>query len=66
MEAQNIVISRELQSGVPALARERLDAVVTVRGAVGILRRARQMGLEMRPDGFALCGVWMKLLEHVT
>ena len=49
---------------MPAVARERLDAVVlTVRGAVDILGRARQLGLETRPDGFALCGVWVKLLE---
>jgi hypothetical protein len=62
VDAQNIAIS-----AVPALARERLDAMVlTVRGAAGILGRARQMGLETRPDGFALCGVWMKLLEQVT
>jgi len=46
------------------VARERLDAMLlTVRGAVGILGRARQMGLETRADGFALCGVWMKLAE---
>jgi len=50
--------------GAPAVARERLDAVVlTVRGAEGILGRARQLGLEVRPDGFLLCGVWVKLLE---
>jgi len=40
--------------------------VLTVRGAADILGRARQMGLETRPDGFALCGVWMKLLEQAT
>src|SRR5215468_3843023 len=51
--------------GAPAGARERLDAVVlTVRGAEGILGRARQLGLEVRSDGFLLCGVWVKLLEQ--
>ena len=37
--------------------------VLTVRRAEGILGRARQLGLEVRPDGFLLCGVWVKLLE---
>jgi len=51
--------------GAPAVARERLEAVVlTVRGAEGILGRARQLGLEVRSDGFLLCGVWVKLLEQ--
>jgi Glyoxalase-like domain len=48
----------------PGIARERLDAVaLVVRGAVDILARARQMGLETREDAFALCGVWMRLRE---
>jgi catechol 2,3-dioxygenase-like lactoylglutathione lyase family enzyme len=59
VDAQRIAIC-----GAPGVARERLDAMVlTVRGAVGILARARQMGLETRQDGFALCGVWIKLAE---
>ena len=62
VDAQSIAIC-----GVPAVTRERFEAMVlTVRGADGILRQARQMGLETRPDGFALCGVWVKLLEQGT
>jgi hypothetical protein len=50
--------------GAPGRPRERLDAVaLAVRGASGILSRARQMGLETRADAFALCGVWMRLRE---
>ena len=62
VDAQSIAIC-----GVPAVTRERFEAMVlTVRGADGILRWARQMGLETRSDGFALCGVWVKLLEQGT
>jgi hypothetical protein len=43
---------------------ERLDTLVlAVRGAAGILARARQLGLVTRAGAFALCGVWMKLEE---
>jgi len=60
VDAQSIAIC-----AAPGVERERLDAMLlTVRGAVGILARARQMGLETRADGFALCGVWMKLAEE--
>jgi hypothetical protein len=51
--------------GAPGIARERLDAMeLVVRGATGMLARARQMGLETREDAFALCGVWMRLREE--
>lgn len=51
--------------GAPGAARERLDAMVlVVRGAAGILARARQMGLETSEDAFALCGMWMRLREE--
>jgi hypothetical protein len=50
--------------GASGIARERLDAMqLVVRGAAGMLARARQMGLETREDAFALCGVWMRLRE---
>jgi hypothetical protein len=49
----------------PDAGREWLDALVLrVRGAAGIIARARQMGLATCADGFALCGVWMRLCEH--
>jgi hypothetical protein len=52
--------------GAP-VSRERLDALILrVRGAAGILAKARQFGLETREDAFALCGVWMKLREEGT
>ena len=48
----------------PDARREWLEAVaLRVRGATGILARARQMGLATRADAFALCGVWMRLEE---
>ena len=51
--------------GSPGIARERLDALeLVVRGAAGMLARARQMGLETREDAFALCGVWMRVTEE--
>lgn len=53
--------------GAPGTQRERLDAMLfVVRGASGILDRARQMGLETREDSFALCGMWMKLREEAV
>jgi hypothetical protein len=51
----------------PGIPRERLDAMtLAVRGAAGILARARQMGLETHEDAFALGGMWMKLREDGT
>jgi hypothetical protein len=48
-------------------ARERLDSMtLVVRGAAGILARARQMGLETTKDAFALCGMWMRLREETA
>lgn len=48
-------------------ARERLDAMtLVVRGAAGILARARQMGLETTKDAFALCGMWIRLWEETA
>ncbi|MGM0584931.1 MAG: VOC family protein [Pseudomonadota bacterium] len=48
----------------PGLERERLDALrLSVRGAAGVLDRARQTGLEVREDAFRLCGMWMRLRE---
>jgi hypothetical protein len=42
-----------------------VDAMeLVVRGAAGMLARARQMGLATRDDAFALCGVWMRLREE--
>jgi catechol 2,3-dioxygenase-like lactoylglutathione lyase family enzyme len=53
--------------GAPGATRERLDAMTfVVRGAVHILARARQMGLDTREDAFALCGVWMRLREEAA
>ena len=62
MDGQTIAFA-----AAPGAARERLDALVLkVRGAAGILARARQMGLETREDAFLLCGVWMKLEEDAA
>jgi len=62
MDGQTIAIA-----AAPGAVRERLDALVLrVRGAAGILARARQMGLRTREDAFLLCGVWMKLAEDAT
>jgi hypothetical protein len=62
VEAQTITIV-----SAPGVMRERLDAMLlVVRGAVGILARARQMGLETSEDAFALCGVWMRLREEAA
>jgi hypothetical protein len=49
----------------PGAGREWLDAVVlSVHGAAAIIARARQMGLATSADAFALCGVWMRLVEQ--
>ena len=62
VEAQTITIV-----DAPGVTRERLDAMMlVVRDAVGILARARQMGLETREDAFALCGMWMRLREEAA
>jgi hypothetical protein len=53
--------------GVSGATRERLDTMsLIVRGAVGILARARQMGLETCKDAFVLCGMWIRLREETA